>query len=102
MLCDGFLAIRAAIAENVGSWLFAEPLMLPFKLIYGENYRLPIGEHVFPSNKYNLIYKKLVESGVADSSDFLAPTPASDADVLLVHTPMYVHKLKTGTLSARE
>ena len=76
--------------------------MLPFKLIYGENYRLPVGEHVFPSNKYNLIYKKLIESGIADPGDFLSPDPASDADVLLVHTPMYVNKLKTGTLSARE
>jgi acetoin utilization deacetylase AcuC-like enzyme len=28
--------------------------------------------------------------------------PASDQDILLVHTPQYVHKLKTGTLSARE
>src|SRR6266542_514 len=80
----------------------AELLMLPFKLIYGENYRLPVGEHVFPSNKYNLIHQRLLDTGVAEAVDFLAPNPASDADVLLVHTPMYVHKLKTGTLSARE
>ena len=35
-------------------------------------------------------------------SDFVAPRPATDQDVLLVHTPQYVQKLKTGTLSARE
>src|SRR5581483_750356 len=40
--------------------------------------------------------------GVADPSDFLTPQPASDQDILLVHTPQYVNKLKTGTLSARE
>ena len=28
--------------------------------------------------------------------------PASDQDILLVHTPQYVQKLKTGTLSPRE
>ena len=35
-------------------------------------------------------------------SDFVTPQPASDQDILLVHTPQYVQKLKTGTLSARE
>ena len=32
----------------------------------------------------------------------MTPHPASDQDILLVHTPQYVQKLKTGTLSARE
>jgi len=39
---------------------------------------------------------------VADPQDFLTPEPASDRDILLVHTPDYVNKLKTGTLSAHE
>ena len=30
------------------------------------------------------------------------PQPASDQDILLVHTPQYVQKLKTGTLSPSE
>ncbi len=32
----------------------------------------------------------------------MQPEPATDQDILLVHTPEYVHKLKTGTLSPRE
>jgi acetoin utilization deacetylase AcuC-like enzyme len=40
--------------------------------------------------------------GVADPNDFLAPEPAADEDIRLVHTPEYVKKLRTGTLSARE
>ncbi|MGH9498000.1 MAG: histone deacetylase family protein [Terriglobales bacterium] len=76
--------------------------MLPFKLIYSDDYYLPIGAHVFPAQKYELIHKRLLETGIAEASDFLTPQPASDQDVLLVHTPQYVHKLKTGTLSARE
>ncbi len=39
---------------------------------------------------------------MADPKDFVKPQPASDQDILLVHTPQYVHKLKTGTLTARE
>src|ERR1700756_3347739 len=76
--------------------------MLPFKLVYSDDYYLPIGSHVFPAEKYQRIHERLLESGVADVKDFVTPQPASDADVLLVHTPQYVHKLKTGTLSARE
>jgi len=76
--------------------------MLPFKLIYSDQYYLPIGQHVFPAEKYRRVHNKLIETGVADPSDFLAPQPASDQDILLVHKPAYVNKLKTGTLSAIE
>jgi acetoin utilization deacetylase AcuC-like enzyme len=76
--------------------------MLPFKLVYSDDYYLPIGAHVFPAEKYRRIHDRLIETGVAEASDFVTPPPASDEDVLLVHTPTYVHKLKTGTLSPRE
>ena len=76
--------------------------MLPFKLIYSDGYYLPIGAHVFPAEKYRLIRDRLLATGVAEASDFLEPKPAADQDILLVHTPEYVHKLKTGTLSPRE
>jgi acetoin utilization deacetylase AcuC-like enzyme len=76
--------------------------MLPFKLVYSPDYYLPIGEHVFPAEKYQRVYDRLLSSGIATASDFLVPSPASDQDILLVHTPQYVHKLRTGTLSARE
>ena len=76
--------------------------MLPFKLVYSDDYYLPIGAHVFPAEKYRKIRDRLLENGVADASDFITPQPAYDQDVLLVHTPAYVQKLKTGTLTARE
>jgi acetoin utilization deacetylase AcuC-like enzyme len=76
--------------------------MLPFKIVYSDSYYLPFGEHVFPSNKYVQVHSNLVEQGIADPEDFIAPQPATEDDVLLVHTPMYVNKLNTGTLSARE
>ena len=76
--------------------------MLPFKLIYSNAYYLPIGEHVFPAEKYRLIRDRLMADGVAEANDFLEPEPATDQDILLVHKPEYVNKLKTGTLSPRE
>src|SRR5579859_7720944 len=76
--------------------------MLPFKLIYSDAYYLPIGNHVFPAEKYRRIHDRLLATGVADAEDFVEPQPASDQDILLVHKPEYVQKLKTGTLSTRE
>src|ERR1700730_10318848 len=76
--------------------------MLPFKLVYSDDYYLPIGSHVFPAEKYKRIHDRLLASGIADPSDFVTPHSATDEDVLLVHTPQYVKKLKTATLSPRE
>ncbi|MGB6385417.1 MAG: histone deacetylase [Terriglobales bacterium] len=76
--------------------------MLPFKLVYSDDYFLPIGAHFFPAEKYKRIHDRLLASGIAAFSDFVTPHPATDQDVLLVHTPQYVDNLKTGTLSARE
>jgi len=76
--------------------------MLPFKVVYHPRYDLNLGAHVFPSQKFRLIAEELVSSGIADTSDFLTPQPASDEDLLRVHTPSWVNKLKTGTLTASE
>ena len=76
--------------------------MLPFKLIYHELYDLNLGAHVFPSQKYRLVADKLVEDGIALPDNFLRPEPAADADILRVHTPDWVNKLKTGTLTQND
>src|ERR1700683_655473 len=76
--------------------------MLPFKLVYSDDYYLPIGAHVFPAEKYRRIHDRLLKTQVAEPDDFVTPQLASDQDILLVHTPAYVQKLKTGTLSVRE
>jgi acetoin utilization deacetylase AcuC-like enzyme len=76
--------------------------MLPFKLIYDARYDLHLGAHVFPSQKYRMVHDRLLEEGLATAEDFLAPQPASDDDVLRVHSQEYVYKLKTGTLSNTE
>ncbi len=76
--------------------------MLPFKLVYHERYDLNLGAHVFPSQKYRMIHDRLLADGIAVPEDFLAPEPASDEDILRVHSQDYVRKLKTGTLSYSE
>ncbi|MGB8525105.1 MAG: histone deacetylase [Candidatus Acidiferrales bacterium] len=76
--------------------------MLPFKLVYHGRYDLKLGAHVFPSQKYGLVHDKLIADQIAAPDDFLAPQPASDADILRVHSQDYMYKLKNGSLSAAE
>ncbi|MFN3322147.1 MAG: histone deacetylase [Bryobacteraceae bacterium] len=76
--------------------------MLPFKLVYHDRYDLNLGEHVFPAQKYRMIRERLLKDGIAEPSDFVTPEPAPDEDILLVHDPGWVQRLKTGTLSYQE
>jgi acetoin utilization deacetylase AcuC-like enzyme len=60
-----------------------------------------VGKHIFPVKKYRLIHERLLALG-AGRDNFCLPQPATDEDVLLVHTPKYIKKLKSGTLSHQE
>lgn len=76
--------------------------MLPFKLVYHGGYDLNLGPHVFPSKKFRLIRERLLAEGFASTDDFVEPQPATDDDLILVHTADWVKRLRTGTLSLEE
>jgi len=76
--------------------------MLPFRLVYHPGYDLNLGEHVFPAQKYRWLRDRLLRTGFASEEDFVVPQPATDEDVLLVHDPGWVEKLKNGTLSYQD
>lgn len=76
--------------------------MLPFRIVYHNGYDLNLGDHVFPSRKYRLVRERLLGVGFAEESDFVAPEPASDEDLLLVHDAGWIARLKNGTLSYDE
>jgi len=74
----------------------------PFKLVYSNEYWMfDTGRHVFPLQKYRLVYEHLLSMG-ARREDFLRPRPATDEDLLLVHSARYVKHVKAGTLSPAE
>ena len=74
----------------------------PFQFVYSSEYwMVETGRHVFPLQKYRLVYENLLAMG-AKKENFLRPRPAPDEDVLLVHTARYLKRIKTGTLSAAE
>jgi acetoin utilization deacetylase AcuC-like enzyme len=63
------------------------------RFVYSALYRCDIGDHVFRIEKYALLHDLLVRSGLVQADDFLAPEPATRADLELVHTPRYIDDL---------
>ena len=76
--------------------------MLPYPLVYHEQYDLHLGDHVFPSQKFRMLRHRLLREGFACEQDFIAPEPATDDDVGLVHDAVWVKKLRTGTLTYQD
>ena len=73
--------------------------MLPFKLVYHPGYDLNLGEHVFPSQKYRMVRERLLAERLAEAKDFVEPEASPEEDLLLVHQPDWVERLKNGTLT---
>jgi acetoin utilization deacetylase AcuC-like enzyme len=76
------------------------PAFLP--IISADAYEVDLGGHVFITAKYRLVRDRLLAEGAISREELLSPEPATDAQVLRVHTPQYVEKIRAGTLSAAE
>jgi acetoin utilization deacetylase AcuC-like enzyme len=68
------------------------------KVVYSPRYRVDIGPHVFPTQKYELVHARLVESRAIDPADVIEPEPASWESLALVHTADYLAGIRDGTL----
>jgi acetoin utilization deacetylase AcuC-like enzyme len=64
-------------------------------------YQLPDG-HRFPMSKYELLPQQLLYEGTVTEENFFEPNQLTTAQLLTVHTPEYLHKLETLTLSKKE
>lgn len=74
----------------------------PLKFVYSDAYwMVDVGNHVFPLMKYRLIYEKLISWGVK-KENFIEPQLTEDDDIVRVHSPKYIKKLKAGKLSHAE
>ena len=72
------------------------------KYIYSPHYRVDIGTHVFPTAKYGMLRERLLEEHGASSGDFVEPEPATEAEILLVHSRRYFEACRDSTLSPAE
>jgi len=75
---------------------------MPPGVVHSPGYYANIGLHVFPMEKFALVRKEIVRRGLLADSEILEPVPATAEQVLRVHEPEYVEKLRRGTLSELE
>lgn len=71
------------------------------RFIYVPDYYCDIGEHVFRTEKYELLYRRLLEEGLIRPEQVLRPERATRAQLELVHTPQYVDDLLSGAQTQR-
>ncbi|MDB4161105.1 histone deacetylase [Bacteroidia bacterium] len=74
-------------------------LKIAYSPIY--KYDLPAG-HRFPMDKYELLPQQLLHEGTITEDNFFHPEPITDEQILLTHTPAYVHKLNNNLLNRKE
>jgi acetoin utilization deacetylase AcuC-like enzyme len=71
-------------------------------VVYSARYHVDIGPHVFPTRKYQLVYARVIETGVIQPSDVVEPQPAGWDELELVHTSEYLTKIRDGAFSQEE
>jgi acetoin utilization deacetylase AcuC-like enzyme len=68
-------------------------------VVYSARYRIDIGPHVFPTEKYQRVHARLLETGVIRPADVVEPEAATWDELALVHSADYLEKMRQGTLS---
>src|SRR5512133_1166382 len=72
------------------------------KIVYSDRYRINLGSHVFPTQKYACVRQQLLDRAIVRPDDFVEPSAATWDDLALVHTADYLEKLRVGRLSLEE
>ncbi|MGL4553220.1 MAG: histone deacetylase family protein [Gemmataceae bacterium] len=68
-----------------------------------DQFDLPLPpDHRFPVAKYRLLRQRVEASGLFAPADLVTAPAATEEELLRVHTPEYLRKLLTGTLSDAE
>jgi len=69
--------------------------------VYCPDYYADLKGHVFPVAKYRMLYERLLEGIQVSERLFLTPEPATEEQLLLVHTHQYLAELRTYKHSER-
>src|SRR5262245_36617959 len=72
------------------------------RVIYSPRYEVDLGPHVFPTRKYGLIHRQLLDSHVLHPFHIVEPAPASWEELAHVHTDEYLAKVRDGSLTLQE
>jgi len=71
------------------------------RFVYATEYYCDLGEHVFRTEKYGMLYRRLVEEGRLEPGEVMAPERPSWSELEVVHTPEYLQDLRMGRDTTR-
>lgn len=74
--------------------------LLPFRCCFHPAYDLRLGDHVFPSKKFQAIHDWLWSARLLGDANLIVPEAATREDLLRVHTAAWTDGLLGGRLSA--
>lgn len=73
------------------------------RVSYAPGYYAPIpDEHIFPMKKFKGLHHYLLEQGVIDSSDVVAPSMVDIVNLQMVHTRDYANGIMAGDLNKKK
>lgn len=73
------------------------------KAFYHDHFVLPLPPgHRFPMAKYSRLRERVLAEGLIAEEDLLVSPPASDRDLLRVHSEAYLDRIKSGQLTEKE
>jgi acetoin utilization deacetylase AcuC-like enzyme len=72
------------------------------RVIYSPRYEVDLGPHVFPTRKYGLVHRQLLNSPLLGPSRFVEPAPATWEELARVHTTEYLAKVRDGSFTSEE
>lgn len=72
------------------------------KIVYSPRYCLDLRGHVWPIEKYQLTCLALLERNLIATDDLIEPVAAAWGQLGLAHTPEYLQKIRTESLSVEE
>jgi len=75
---------------------------MPIQAVYSNAYGIDLGLHVFPTEKYRLVYQQLERRGLVSRITWYEPQPLSWDDLARVHAREYLEQARTGAFSAAE
>jgi acetoin utilization deacetylase AcuC-like enzyme len=73
------------------------------RVFYSDQFPLPLPVgHRFPLEKYARLRERVLADPAHAEIQFCVPEPATDEQLLRVHSVEYLDKVKTGSLSEKE
>jgi acetoin utilization deacetylase AcuC-like enzyme len=73
------------------------------KIFYTDTFPIPLPQkHTFPIQKFALLRKRLLASGVLTADNFYVPHAAGHEDISRVHDEAYIHRLRNGEMTPKE